>query len=667
MTSASSPYRGEGAEKPSRSSTTARSESSDGPRITLRGLILGALTIGIAFYYAITEVRGMGGFVQSQVPILVFVPFVLWLFLNVALKRISPTIALTRGELLTIFYMLWVVGTVPQVGWSAYWVMVLATPTYFASAENQWSEVVFDYMPWHVFPETSARVIDGVWQGLPEGSPIPWEGWLGALGQWLGVSIAMVVFGYCLVVLLQRQWEDGEKLTFPLAQLPLDLTAGFDGERRMPDIFRSGLFWLGFFAVFGVFLFNMGSYFVAGLPKLGLYWERYAIELGEPFPVIRVRIMPLIIGVTYLCPLDILGSMFALHLLAVGKGAAMERVGISLGAEGQPMDWRKVLHMESYGAMIFIGLWTIWLARNHLRQVWRQVRSAVGPRDEVVRYRLALAGLVLSGLYVISWMTALGMSLLLATFVYVVMVLTYLVIVKLIATTGCGYLLADWSHMKAETFVQELLGTVRISPQSFVAYRMISSRAFFGNLRIPAWPALPHILRVFSLKKQPRWVAALVFVAFPVGFLLAVGATLEVGYTRGTLVFSAGGTIGEFSETTRLLNNPRSTDLDRWAVFSVGFLEATALAFMRARLHWFPLHPVGLAFQYTIVNSLYWFSLFLVWLVKLTLLRYGGVRAYRAGKPFFYGLAIGYVAGVIASVTVDLIWFPAAGHLIHTW
>ena len=57
----------------------------------------------------------------------------------------------------------------------------------------------------------------------------------------------------------------------------------------------------------------------------------------------------------------------------------------------------------------------------------------------------------------------------------------------------------------------------------------------------------------------------------------------------------------------------------------------------------------------------------LVWLAKLVILRFGGVRAYLAGKPFFYGLGIGYVAVVIASVTVDLIWFPVAGHRIHGW
>lgn len=49
------------------------------------------------------------------------------------------------------------------------------------------------------------------------------------------------------------------------------------------------------------------------------------------------------------------------------------------------------------------------------------------------------------------------------------------------------------------------------------------------------------------------------------------------------------------------------------------------------------------------------------------LLRFGGKGAYLAGKPFFYGLAIGYVSGIIVSVCVDLIWFPTAGHNVRSW
>ena len=55
---------------------------------------MGALTIAVMFVYLILY-AGMGagseGYVQSQFPMMAFIPFVLWLFLNTALARISPS------------------------------------------------------------------------------------------------------------------------------------------------------------------------------------------------------------------------------------------------------------------------------------------------------------------------------------------------------------------------------------------------------------------------------------------------------------------------------------------------------------------------------------------------------------------------------------------------
>ena len=62
-----------------------------------------------------------------------------------------------------------------------------------------------------------------------------------------------------------------------------------------------------------------------------------------------------------------------------------------------------------------------------------------------------------------------------------------------------------------------------------------------------------------------------------------------------------------------------------------------------------------------------WSNFFVAWVLKLILLRYGGVKEYLAGKPFFFGLGIGYVIGVVLSTIVDMIWFPTAGHRVHWW
>ena len=129
---------------------TENGEGSKSPRITWRALILGGLTIVAVFYYLILEVgqaSGSGSYVRSQFPMVAFMPFVLWLFLNAACGRLWPRQALNQGELLTIFTMLWVVGVLPQWGWSDYWIALIGAPFYLATPENQWSDLLFPYLP----------------------------------------------------------------------------------------------------------------------------------------------------------------------------------------------------------------------------------------------------------------------------------------------------------------------------------------------------------------------------------------------------------------------------------------------------------------------------------------------------------------------------------------
>ena len=62
---------------------------------------------------------------------------------------------------------------------------------------------------------------------------------------------------------------------------------------------------------------------------------------------------------------------------------------------------------------------------------------------------------------------------------------------------------------------------------------------------------------------------------------------------------------------------------------------------------------------------LYVLDIFLVWMAKLLVLRFGGISLYRQVKPCCYGLIVGYVFAVGCSFIIDLIWFPAGGHYIH--
>jgi len=59
---------------------------------------------------------------------------------------------------------------------------------------------------------------------------------------------------------------------------------------------------------------------------------------------------------------------------------------------------------------------------------------------------------------------------------------------------------------------------------------------------------------------------------------------------------------------------------------------------------WWPLHPIGFVVAADWVMDNIWFSVFLAWLIKVSVLKYGGPRLYRKTLPFFIGLILGQFA-----------------------
>ena len=100
--------------------TSAESGKAD-RHITTRAIAIGGITIAAIFY-------GIDIAVKSQLPLIVIGAFMMWLFVNILLKKLLPFVALSRSELLTIFGMLWVAGTISGSGWMSYWALIMATP-----------------------------------------------------------------------------------------------------------------------------------------------------------------------------------------------------------------------------------------------------------------------------------------------------------------------------------------------------------------------------------------------------------------------------------------------------------------------------------------------------------------------------------------------------------
>ena len=109
-----------------------------------------------------------------------------------------------------------------------------------------------------------------------------------------------------------------------------------------------------------------------------------------------------------------------------------------------------------------------------------------------------------------------------------------------------------------------------------------------------------------------------------------------------------------FSWAAAQADNPHPPQAGGIAQIAGGALFVLALFLCRAYLPAFGLHPAGFLVAASYALYCLWFSLFLGWLFKVPLVRYGGMRAYRAALPFFLGLILGDCLNALAWVAVGL-------------
>jgi len=72
----------------------------------------------------------------------------------------------------------------------------------------------------------------------------------------------------------------------------------------------------------------------------------------------------------------------------------------------------------------------------------------------------------------------------------------------------------------------------------------------------------------------------------------------------------------------------------------------------------FPIHPAGFLVAVTYPMSMLWFSMFIGWLLKAPIMRYGGIKGYRQYMPFFLGLILGDC--------INAVLWTVVGFVTHT-
>ena len=73
------------------------------------------------------------------------------------------------------------------------------------------------------------------------------------------------------------------------------------------------------------------------------------------------------------------------------------------------------------------------------------------------------------------------------------------------------------------------------------------------------------------------------------------------------------------------LVNPSEGSASTLTNFGAGMLFTLFLAFMRTRFLWWPFHPAGYAVSNSWGMAIAWFPLFIAWVIKSLVMRFGGL------------------------------------------
>ena len=119
---------------------------------------------------------------------------------------------------------------------------------------------------------------------------------------------------------------------------------------------------------------------------------------------------------------------------------------------------------------------------------------------------------------------------------------------------------------------------------------------------------------------------------------------LEIAYRDGGINFSG----WFFKSLPQRIGNTAVKGMETPGVYwpglrflGIGGAGMLALTWVRQRFLWWPLHPIGFPIMTSWVVDWMWFSVFLAWLVKVTVLKYGGAPLFARSREFFLGLIVG--------------------------
>jgi hypothetical protein len=192
--------------------------------------------------------------------------------------------------------------------------------------------------------------------------------------------------------------------------------------------------------------------------------------------------------------------------------------------------------------------------------------------------------------------------------------------------------------------------------KAFDAQNLTVFALFFWFNRAYRSHPMPHMLEGYKLAEQTRseyrkWTAAMLLLGMFAVFV-AFWVILHLMYDYGAqgksrMTFGA----EAYNQLNTWLKTPEVGKFQELMALWVGFGSAFGLQWLRVRIPWWPLHPLAFAVTSSWEINLVWLPLFLAFVFKSLILRYGGRGGFQHAIPFFIGLMLGqFVIGSLWNI-----------------
>jgi len=626
--------------------------------ITIRAIFIGLILVVINAYW-IAMSSELWYSVFTAVSLFFNTIFCLFFLIqaNFLLKLLFPQRAFKPQELLIMYIMMGMVSTISGHTMMMYLVGALAHPFWFATAENEWQSLFWRHIPDWFTVSNKALLTDYFRGGSTFYTARYMKAWLVPMLMWSGFILALFSTMLCINLLIRKRWMEEERLSYPLTQLPIEMTV------RSGSFFRNKLLWCGFAVSGGITLLNGLHSLRPTIPMIPSKFH----EVGHYFTTrpwsavgrTLVDFHPFIIGLTFFIPLDLSFSCWFFYLLSKAEKVFASSVG-----------WNNLyLNERSVGAWITLGLLSLWTTRRHLAKIGKQIfmRDQAGEEpedaDEPIRYRTAFLIMIAGLIFITLFCYYAGMSLWAIAMFFGVYLAMALGITRVRAALGAPY--HEVVFVNPRQFMTVALGSRRIGGANLTIMSFL-----YPFTRCHRSHPMPNQLESLKVAQQSNMLnRRLIFAmmsAIGVGAAVTFWIYLTIAYKYGASAECNGWLAGfgweSFNPLQSWLDNPTKTNSTAVIFMGGNSLFVLLLMAMRRYFAWWPFHPGG----YVLSGGgwsgmLYiWNAMLISWAAKYVILKYGGMKAYRKARPFFFGLVLGdYIIGCLWNISGIVLNTPA--------